>query len=78
MPSFLFILSRFFLRVDHVLFRIFDVRIYHAFSSKEVLREIRGREATYEDVKRVRSLAHHAKIDCDAIHRDYSQISLTI
>jgi type 2A phosphatase activator TIP41 len=54
MPSLLFILSRFFLRVDRVLFRVFDVRLYHAFGSKEVLREIRGREATYDNVKRVR------------------------
>ncbi|KAL8283249.1 hypothetical protein RQP46_006027 [Phenoliferia psychrophenolica] len=47
-----FILSRFFLRVDHVLFRIFDVRLYHAFGSQEIIRETKGREALYDDVKR--------------------------
>lgn len=49
-----FILSRFFLRIDHVLFRIFDIRLYHAFGSNEIIRETKGREASYEDVKRVR------------------------
>lgn len=50
-----FVLSRFFLRVDHVLFRIFDVRLYHAFGSTEIIRETKGRQASYDSVKRVRS-----------------------
>ncbi|KAI5477055.1 hypothetical protein MNV49_006931 [Pseudohyphozyma bogoriensis] len=47
-----FALSRFFLRVDGVLFRIFDVRLYHEFGSDEIIREVKGREATYQDVKK--------------------------
>lgn len=56
MPTCFFILSRFILRVDNVLFRIFDTRIYHSFSSTPSLlvREIGGWEAPYERVQRVR------------------------
>lgn len=49
----IFILSRFFLRIDHVLFRIFDVRLYHALGSGEVIRELKGRQAGYDEVKAV-------------------------
>ncbi|KAF8915385.1 type 2A phosphatase activator TIP41 [Mucidula mucida] len=34
MPTCIFILSRFTLRVDNVLFRVFDTRIYHSFESE--------------------------------------------
>ncbi|GAA5863707.1 hypothetical protein JCM1840_000110 [Sporobolomyces johnsonii] len=47
----LYILSRFSLRIDRVLFRHFDVRLYHAFGSSEIVREVKGREASYEAVK---------------------------
>lgn len=52
MPHSLFILSRLFVRVDHVLFRIYDVRMYHAFDTDEVVRECTGLEAEYDEVKR--------------------------
>lgn len=56
MPTCIFILSRFTLRVDNVLFRAHDTRIYHSFASAPplVIRETRGWEAPYERVKRVR------------------------
>jgi type 2A phosphatase activator TIP41 len=55
MPTCIFILSRFTLRVDNVLFRARDTRIYHSFASAPplVVRETRGWEAPYERVKRV-------------------------
>ena len=55
MPSCLFVLSRFTLRVDNVLFRTHDTRIYHSFSSEPplVIRETCGWEAPYDIVKRV-------------------------
>lgn len=53
MPSGLFLLSRFFLRVDNVLFRIYDVRLYHDFETGEVIREAKGKEAPYNDVRTV-------------------------
>ncbi|KAI9457015.1 type 2A phosphatase activator TIP41 [Lactarius psammicola] len=54
MPTCIFILSRFTLRVDNVLFRAHDTRIYHSFASAPplVVRETRGWEAPYERVKR--------------------------
>ena len=53
MPHSFFILLRLFLRVDGVLFRVHDVRIYHAFGSGEIIREVAGMEAEYEAVKAV-------------------------
>ncbi|ORY20915.1 TIP41-like family-domain-containing protein [Naematelia encephala] len=51
MPHCFFILMRLFVRVDGVLFRIHDVRIYHAFGSGEVIREVNGMEMDYSSVK---------------------------
>ncbi|KAG8880264.1 hypothetical protein FRB97_000976 [Tulasnella sp. 331] len=59
MPTCFFLLSRFFLRVDNVLFRVSDTRIYHSFapdpqsSSGEphVVREMSGWELPYEKLK---------------------------
>lgn len=55
MPKCFFILSRFTLRVDGVLFRTFDTRIYHSFSSDPPLlvRETSGWEAPYDRVRKV-------------------------
>ena len=53
MPHSFFILYRLFLRVDNVLFRIYDVRIYHKFGSGEVLKELLGMEADYDTIKSV-------------------------
>ncbi|PPQ79507.1 hypothetical protein CVT25_003388 [Psilocybe cyanescens] len=54
MPTCFFILSRFTLRVDNVLFRTYDTRIYHLFASSPPLlvREKGGWEAPYERVQR--------------------------
>ncbi|WRT64619.1 uncharacterized protein IL334_001552 [Kwoniella shivajii] len=51
MPHSFFILSRLFLRVDNVLFRIRDVRLYHALGSDEIVREVAGMEVGYDEVK---------------------------
>lgn len=54
MPTCFFILARFTLRVDNVLFRIHDTRVYHSFSSNPpvVVRQVSGWEAPYDRVKR--------------------------
>ncbi|KAJ3569088.1 hypothetical protein NP233_g5287 [Leucocoprinus birnbaumii] len=54
MPTCFFILSRFTLRVDGVLFRTFDTRIYHSFASDPSLlvRETSGWEAPYDRVRK--------------------------
>ncbi|BGP28821.1 Tap42 interacting protein [Rhodotorula toruloides] len=46
-----YILSRFSLRIDGVLFRHFDVRVFHRFGTDEIIREVKGREAPYDIVK---------------------------
>ena len=58
MPHCFFILARLFVRVDNVLFRIHDTRIYHAFGSDEVVKEVSGMEAEYDEVKMVCLLWH--------------------
>ncbi|KAJ2664170.1 Tap42 interacting protein [Coemansia sp. RSA 1200] len=52
MPSGFFVLQRFFLRVDGVLFRIYDTRLYHEFGSSVVRREFSSREMPFDSVKR--------------------------
>ncbi|KAG8956613.1 hypothetical protein FRC04_000091 [Tulasnella sp. 424] len=60
MPTCLFILSRLTVRVDGVVFRTFDTRIYHSFepdphstsATPHVVRECSGWEAPYDTVKR--------------------------
>lgn len=54
MPHSFFILQRHFLRVDGVLFRVRDVRLFHLFSSNKIIREVSGWEAPYDAVKAVR------------------------
>ncbi|KAI0732782.1 type 2A phosphatase activator TIP41 [Fomitopsis betulina] len=54
MPTCIFILSRLTLRVDNVLFRAHDVRLYHSYTSSPplVVRESSGWEAPYDWVKK--------------------------
>ena len=63
MPTCIFILQRFTLRVDGVLFRTYDTRIYHSYTSSPplVVRELSGWEAPYERVKVVSPL--HVSFD---------------
>ena len=52
MPSRMLLLCRFFMRLDDVLFRIRDTRIYIDFSSGEVIREYIAKEEEYEAVRK--------------------------
>jgi len=53
MPTSFFLLARYTLRVDNVLFRTYDTRIYHSFTSSPplIVRECTGWEAPYESIK---------------------------
>ncbi|RUP49383.1 TIP41-like family-domain-containing protein [Jimgerdemannia flammicorona] len=51
MPSCFFLLQRFLLRVDDVLFRMNDTRVYHEFGSPYVLREYVSREDHYAKIR---------------------------
>ncbi|XP_011345432.2 TIP41-like protein [Ooceraea biroi] len=51
MPSSFFILLRYFLRIDNVMLRINDTRIYHEFGKNYLLREFTSREAKVQDIR---------------------------
>lgn len=56
MPGSFFILARFTLRVDNVLFRTFDTRIFHSFKNSThplIIRESSGWEAPYDAIRNV-------------------------
>ena len=48
MPARLLLLCRFFMRLDNVIFRIRDTRVYVEFSTGEVIREYTAKEESYE------------------------------
>jgi type 2A phosphatase activator TIP41 len=50
MPSSFYVLLRFFLRVDGVLVRMNDTRIYHEFETDYLLREFTSREARLDEI----------------------------
>ncbi|KAF7725055.1 hypothetical protein EC973_000462 [Apophysomyces ossiformis] len=52
MPSCFLILQRFFLRVDDVLFRINDTRLYHEFGSQFLIREYTSKEEHYQNIRK--------------------------
>lgn len=58
MPERLLLLSRFFLRVDNVIFRVRDTRVYVDFNEDLIIREYKEQEANYQDVlKKISPLA---------------------
>ena len=54
MPERLLLLCRFFMRLDNVLLRIRDTRVYVEFATGEVIREYVAKEEKYEVVRQVR------------------------
>ena len=50
MPSCFFILQRYWLRLDQVVFRIVDTRIYHEFKSSNVIIETTTKQEKYDVV----------------------------
>lgn len=51
MPDRLLLLSRFFMRLDNVVFRIRDTRVFVEFGTGEVIREYTAREEKFETVR---------------------------
>ncbi|CBF70793.1 protein jipA [Aspergillus nidulans FGSC A4] len=68
----LLLLSRFFLRLDNVLFRLRDTRVYVDFEKSEVIREYQSKECDYGIVRQ--KLAS-ARDDIPAIMRDPNRLS---
>ncbi|KAL4925880.1 TIP41 family protein [Aspergillus undulatus] len=72
MPGRLLLLSRFFMRLDNVLIRLRDTRVYVDFEKSEVIREYQARECEYETVRQ--NLAG-VRDDIPAIMRDPNRLS---
>jgi hypothetical protein len=53
MPARLLLLSRFFLRLDDVIFRVRDTRIYVEFETGQVIRDYTSMEGVYSKLKEV-------------------------
>ena len=61
MPARLLLLCRFFMRLDNVLVRIRDTRVYVEFATGEVIREYVAKEEKYEVVRQVIRPRHSSK-----------------
>ena len=55
MPERLLILQRFFMRLDGVLFRLRDTRLFIEFETGEIVKQYQAREDTYANVRSVSS-----------------------
>lgn len=59
MPSRLLLLARFFMRLDNVVVRLRDTRVYVDFDTGEVIREYVAKEEQYDKLHQVRRNAFH-------------------
>ena len=76
MPNSFYILQRFFLRVDNVVVRVNDTRIYHETNKKYLIREYTEKESLVKDLRcppRVltnpNELSNHLELKRSVIHR---------
>lgn len=71
MPARLLLLCRFFLRLDDVVFRIRDSRIFVEFDTGEVIREYTAREEKFDVVQRKLAIT---RADVPALMRDPNRL----
>jgi len=72
MPARLLLLCRFFMRLDDVVFRIRDTRVFVEFATGEVIREYVAREEQFDTVKRKLAITRE---DVPALMRDANKLS---
>lgn len=72
MPARLLLLSRFYMRLDDVLLRVKDTRVYVEFDTRHVIREYVEKEQEYGAVKQ---LLEHRRDDALAAMRDANQMA---
>uniref|UniRef100_A0A093XQN1 TIP41-like protein n=1 Tax=Talaromyces marneffei PM1 TaxID=1077442 RepID=A0A093XQN1_TALMA len=72
MPDRLLLLARFFMRLDNVVFRLRDTRIYVDFNKAEVIRDYQAREMGYEDVRKTLASGRE---DIAAVMRDPNRLA---
>lgn len=65
MPSCMFVLLRFFLRVDNVVCRIYDTRLYHEFGKSHFIREYTEKEASFKELNNVHTSELHDPVFLD-------------
>ncbi|KAJ9669746.1 Tap42 interacting protein [Coniosporium apollinis] len=75
MPARLLLLSRFFLRLDDVVFRIRDTRVFVEFKTGEVIREYTAREEKYKEVKRKMKMQGEKEANIPALMRDANRLA---
>jgi len=71
MPARLLLLSRFFMRLDDVVFRIRDTRVFVEFATGEVTREYTAREEKFEVVRQKLAATRE---DVPALMRDPTRL----
>ncbi|KAJ4291803.1 hypothetical protein N0V90_009698 [Kalmusia sp. IMI 367209] len=72
MPARLLLLARFFMRLDDVVFRIRDTRVFVEFATGEVIREYTAREEKYETVRKTLAAGRD---DVLAVMRDPNRLA---
>jgi type 2A phosphatase activator TIP41 len=72
MPERMLLLCRFFMRLDDVLFRIRDTRVYVEFATGEVVREYTAREEKFDVV---RDALARTREDVPALMRDPNKLA---
>ncbi|KAI9796636.1 MAG: hypothetical protein M1833_006076 [Piccolia ochrophora] len=72
MPARLLLLCRFFMRLDDVVFRIRDTRVYVEFATGEVIREYVAKEEKFDVVKQKLAVTRE---DVPALMRDANKLS---
>lgn len=72
MPARMLLLCRFFMRLDDVMFRIRDTRVFVEFGTGEVIREYTAREEKFETVRRRLATTRE---DVPALMRDPNRLA---
>ena len=72
MPDRLLLLCRFFMRLDDVMFRIRDTRVFVEFATGEVIREYTAQEEKFETVRQKLAITRE---DVPALMRDSNKLS---
>jgi type 2A phosphatase activator TIP41 len=63
MPTAFLVLSRFFLRVDGVIVKILDTRVYHQFGTSILIREFKERVLGFEALVKLLPISLNGKPD---------------
>lgn len=74
MPTSFFVLMRFYMRVDNVLVRVYDTRVFHQSDKDYIIREITKREAPIKDLKVPLTVITDANIISQHLPLNYERV----